>query len=72
MFSITIYFYWYVLNWSRVYENDTEKDQSQSLEAMTALHYFLQSDGGNITALSFKAIKLALIDSIIGCRIVWV
>lgn len=63
MFSITIYFYWYVLNWSRVYENDAEKDQSQSLEAMTALHYFLESDGGNITALSFKAIKLALIDS---------
>lgn len=27
------------------------KDQSQSLEAVTALHYFLESDGGNITAL---------------------
>lgn len=39
------------------------KDQSQSLEAITALHYFLESDGGNITALSFKAVKLALIDS---------
>lgn len=39
------------------------KDQSQSLEAVTALHYFLESDGGNITALSFKAIKLAIIDN---------
>lgn len=40
------------------------KDQSQS-----ALHYFLESDGGNITALSFKAIKLAIIDNN-HCRIV--
>lgn len=45
------------------------KDQSQSLEAVTALHYFLESDGGNITALSFKAIKLAIIDNN-HCRIV--
>lgn len=45
------------------------KDQSQSLEAVTALHYFLKSDGGNITALSFKAIKLAIIDNN-HCRIV--
>lgn len=45
------------------------KDQSQSLEAVTALHYFLESDGGNITALSFKAIKLSIIDNN-HCRIV--
>lgn len=45
------------------------KDQSQSLEAVTAHHYFLESDGGNITALSFKAIKLAIIDNN-HCRIV--
>lgn len=46
------------------------KDQSQSLEAVTALHYFLESGGGNIIiALSFKAIKLAIIDNN-HCRIV--